>query len=279
VPDIVAVTETRSRLSPNRDIGDSALAEVGVGSPEIGPSHYAMGRQIGNAQPRTRNAGEVPRPMLKQELPHRRLRGLAAATMLAGLTLVPAGATMAVDTGTAEVGPNLTESVSAAATVDELRSLVEDLSLANDTLKADNNDLQARLEALAQERDRLSASLERFDDLYQPIESDRQLLFELRKQLPETRPEAEAQLARIRSLALSSDPQRLGQIVDRVDDATPAFLDWRFGQFDTTQDFSQAYVDTGANAFDSSFDELRSEALMTVANRLDGLLTILDRIR
>lgn len=217
--------------------------------------------------------------MLKQELPHRRLRGLAAATMLAGLMLVPAGATMAVDTGTAEVEPGLTDSVATTASVDELRALVQDLSLANDTLKADNSDLQAAIDTLAQERDRLSASIERFDDLYAPIESDRQLLFELRKELPETRPEAEAQLARIRSLALSSDPQRLGQIVDRVDDATPAFLDWRFGQFSTTQEFSEAYVDTGANAFDSSFDELRSEALMTVANRLDGLLTILDRIR
>ena len=217
--------------------------------------------------------------MLKQELPQRRLRGLAAATMLASLMLVPAGATMAVDTGTAEVEAGLTDSVATTASVDELRALVQDLSLANDTLKADNSDLQTAIDALAQERDRLSASIERFDDLYAPIESDRQLLFELRKELPETRPEAEAQLARISSLALSSDPQRLGQIVDRVDDATPAFLDWRFGQFTTTQEFSEAYVNTGANAFDSSFDELRSEALMTVANRLDGLLTILDRIR
>lgn len=217
--------------------------------------------------------------MLKQELPHRRLRGLVAATMLAGLMLVPAGATLAVDTGTAEVEPGLSDTVATAASVDELRVLVQDLSLANDTLKADNSDLQVAIDALAQERDRLSASIERFDDLYAPIESDRKLLFELRKELPETRPEAEAQLARIRSLALSSDPQRLGQIVDRVDDATPAFLDWRFGQFTTTQEFSEAYVGTGANAFDSSFEELRSEALMTVANRLDGLLTILDQIR
>jgi len=156
---------------------------------------------------------------------------------------------------------------------------VEDLSLANDALAANNTDLQTTIEALAQERDRLTASIGRFDDLYDPLESDRQLLFELRKQMPETRPEAEAQLARIRSLALSSDPQRLGQLVDRVDEATPAFLDWRFGEFENTQEFSAAYIDTGANAFDSSFEELRSEALMTVANRLDGLLTILDRVR
>ena len=44
---------------------------------------------------------------------------------------------------------------------------------------------------------------------------------------------------------------------DRVDETAPAFLDWRFGEFDSTAEFSAAYVETGANAFDSSFEELR----------------------
>ena len=216
--------------------------------------------------------------MLKQELPHRRLRGLAAASLLSGLLLVPAGAA-AMETDSADAVPSLTEAAPATATNDELRSLVEDLTLANDALAASNTDLQSAVDSISNERDRLAASIDRFDDLYDPIEADRQLLFELRKEMPETRGEAEAQLARIRSLALSSDPQRLGQLVDRVEEAAPAFLDWRFGEFESTADFSAAYIDTGANAFDSSFEELRSEALMTVANRLDGLLTILDRVR
>ena len=216
--------------------------------------------------------------MLKQELPHRRLRGLAAATVLSGLMLFPAGAA-AMDTGTAEVDADAASAVSATASVDELRTLVEDLSLANDQLMANNEDLQSSIDAISADRDRLVSSIERFGDLYDPIESDRQLLFELRKQMPETRSEAEAQLTRIRTLALSSDPQRLGQLVDRVDEAAPAFLDWRFGEFDSSADFTAAYVESGANAFDSSFEELRSEALMSVANRLDSLLTILDRVR
>jgi hypothetical protein len=144
---------------------------------------------------------------------------------------------------------------------------------------ASNTDLQATVDELSQERDRLAASIDRFEKLYEPIESDRKFLLELRKSMPETRPEAEAQLERIRSYALTSDPQRLGQLVDRVDETAPAFLDWRFGEFASSADFSAAYVESGANAFDSSFEELRSEALRTVANRLDGLLTILDRVR
>jgi ABC-type transporter Mla subunit MlaD len=216
--------------------------------------------------------------MLMQELPHRRLSGLAAATLLSGLMLVPAGAA-AMDTDSVEVDTGPVAEVAAAASVDELRTLVDDLTAANDALAADNSHLQATVDELAAERDRLEASIDRFEDLYAPIESDRKLLFELRKELPQTRPEAEQQLERIRSLALSSDPQRLGQLVDRVDETAPAFLDWRFGEFASTADFSAAYVETGANAFDSSFEELRSEALMTVANRLDGVLTILDRVR
>ena len=215
---------------------------------------------------------------MKQEFPRRRIRGLAAATVLSGLLLFPASAA-AIDTGSADVEAGQVDGAAATASIEELRTLVEDLSLANDTLNASNADLQATIDSLARERDRLEASIQRFDELYVPLESDRQLLFELRKEMPETRGEAEAQLARIRDLALTSDPQRLGQLVDRVDDAAPAFLDWRFGQFDSSADFTAAYVETGANAFDATFDELESEALMTVANRLDSLLTILDRLR
>jgi ABC-type transporter Mla subunit MlaD len=217
--------------------------------------------------------------MLTPDRPRRRLRGLAAATLLAGLLLMPASTTMAMDAGTAEIEPLGTDVTQSASTVEELRILLDDLSLANDALTADNSTLLRTVDTLASERDQLRDSLGRFDDLYDPLEADRQLLFELRKNLPETRPEAEAQLARIRSLALSSDPARLGQLIDRVDDAAPAFLDWRFGEFDTNAEFSEAYVGTGANAFDSSFEDFRSEVLMSVANRLDGLLTILDRLR
>ncbi|MEA2027190.1 MAG: hypothetical protein U9O18_10910 [Chloroflexota bacterium] len=217
--------------------------------------------------------------MLTPHHPRRRLRGLAAATVMAATMLVPASATMAMDASAAELDPVEGDTVQAGATADELRALIEDLVLANDALQADNSSLRQNVDAISLERDRLLGSLERFDDLYGPIEADRQLLVELRKGLPETRPEAEAQIDRIRSLALSADPGRLGQLVDRIDDAAPAFLDWRFGEFETTAEFSDAYIGTGANAFDSSFEAFRSEVLMSVANRLDGLLTILDRVR
>ena len=209
--------------------------------------------------------------MLTQESPRRPIRGLAVAAVMAALMLTPASGALAAHAGAAEVEPT--------ASVDELRTLVDDLHLANDSLTRDNTALQQAIDELERERDELRDSLGRFDELYAPLEADRQLLFELRKDLPETRPEVEAQLDRIRSLALTSDPARLGRVVDRLDDAAPAFLDWRFGEYVTPQEINEAYIETGANAFDSSMSEFRSEALMSVANRLDGLLTILDRAR
>ena len=162
---------------------------------------------------------------------------------------------------------------------DELRAIVEDLGARNDALEADNTSLQRTIDDLSSERDELARSLGRFDDVYDALEADRQLLFELRKGLPETRPEAEAQLERMRSLALLSNPTRLGQIIDRVAETAPAFFEWRFTEFTSSDEATQAYIDTGANAFDSSMTEFRNEVLMSVANRLDGLLTVIDRLR
>jgi ABC-type transporter Mla subunit MlaD len=161
----------------------------------------------------------------------------------------------------------------------ELQASVAELTARYDEAVADNASLQQAVDDLASERDQLAASLGHFDELYEPLEADRQLLFELRKGVPETRPEAEAQLARIRSLALSSNPSRLGQLIDRVGEAAPAFFEWRFAEFGSSEEATAAYIDSGANAFDSTMTEFRNEVLMSVANRLDGLLTVIDRIR
>jgi len=208
---------------------------------------------------------------------------------MAAALLVPAPAALAVEAG----GTGATDAEIAgrdvaldAASTAELRAIVDDLSArndallaGNDALMADNDSLQEAVADISDERDRLADSLRHFDDLYEPLEADRQLLFELRKELPETRPEAEAQLERIRALALASNPSRLGQLVDRVGEAAPDFFDWRFTEFTSAEEASQAYIGSGANAFDSSMSELRSEVLMSVANRLDGILTVIDRIR
>jgi hypothetical protein len=144
---------------------------------------------------------------------------------------------------------------------------------------ASKDELRVMVGTLADERDSLARSLERFQELYAPLEADRQLLFELRKGTPETRAEAEAQLARLRTLAVAADPSELTPLIERVQRAAPAFLDWRDTDFTDAQSATQAYIDSGAGAYDTSMTEFRNEVLLSVANRLDGLLTVLDRMR
>jgi hypothetical protein len=201
---------------------------------------------------------------------------------MTALLLVSGSAVLATDTGTTgSTDPDLPTSsqVSDEAASADLRAQLEDLSLRYDELSADNMSLQQAVDELSAERDQMARTLSHFDDVYEPMEADRQLLFELRKDLPETRPEAEAQLERIRSLALAADPAHLGQLVDRLGEAAPVFLDWRFEDHVSDTEAAQAYVDSGASAFDTTMSEFRNEVLLSVANRLDGILTVIDRLR
>ena len=209
------------------------------------------------------------------------LRGpVTAGLITAALLLVP-GQALAMDSGSAEIEANAEGSDFSIDSSEllQLQERIDSLSELNLALEADNSNLSQAVEDVTRQRDRLQDSLSRFDELYGPLDADRQLLFELRKDLPETRVEAEAQLDRLERLALIANPSRLGQLVDRVADAAPAFLDWRFTQFASTQEASEAYVQSGANAFDSTLEELRDAVLLSVANRIDGLLTVIDRAR
>ena len=176
-------------------------------------------------------------------------------------------------------GP-LTSTTLDEATPEELRAIVADLDARNVQLESDNTSLQRTVDDLASERDELARSLHRFDDAYDALEADRQLLFELRKGLPETRPEAEAQLERMRSAgAARRTPPAWARSSTASAEAAPAFFEWRFTEFTSADEATQAYIDSGANAFDSSMTDFRNEVLLSVANRLDGLLTVIDRAR
>jgi hypothetical protein len=146
------------------------------------------------------------------------------------------------------------------------------------TLEERLAEAEARLVTLQAENDRLTRAIGRFDDLYDPMEADRLLVTELRKDLPPTRPEAEAYLERVEMLAGISDPAQLGPVVARVLEAAPVYLDWRDREFDTPEEASQAYLTSGASGFDASWKLFRNAILLTVANRLDAVLTLIDQI-
>jgi hypothetical protein len=176
-------------------------------------------------------------------------------------------------------------SVSPSATI-EATAEATPLATPGMTPAASPSDLQAQIDALTEqvavlsaERDRLVGVVDRFNDLYLPMEADRLLLAELRKELPEARAEADAYLARLQQLALRSDPARLGPAAERMMDTAPAFLDWRDATFETQEEAARAYVDAGADAFGQSFTDLRNAILLTVAQRIDSVLSGIDRAR
>jgi hypothetical protein len=138
-------------------------------------------------------------------------------------------------------------------------------------------ELTAELGDVRRERDRLKGVLDALRTQYQQIEADRQLLVEFRKELPETRGEAEAYLDRIRSLALVADPSRLAPLATRVMQAAPIYLDWRHAGHASPELRARAFADTGAHGFPTALNNLRNAVLLSVSNRIDGFLNLIDR--
>ncbi len=125
----------------------------------------------------------------------------------------------------------------------------------------------------------VAAAAARLGKMAATLESDRLLLAELRKQLPQARAEAEAYLARVEQLALAADPARLGVVVSRVRQAAPAYLDWRDQRFATSTEAQDAYLQSGAAAFDATWSALQDAILLSVANQIDTILDVVGAMQ
>jgi hypothetical protein len=125
----------------------------------------------------------------------------------------------------------------------------------------------------------LQALLDAMDEDYDSMEAQRQLLLELRKDLPDKRADAEAYLAKIQRLANTADPSHLGQGAARLLETAPTFLDWRDGTYTSQTEKDNAFLSSGAAGFPTDFTQFKDAVLLSVANRLDALLTLRDRIR
>ncbi len=147
----------------------------------------------------------------------------------------------------------------------------------------------ARTEELAQAKaelakaqakaDGLQDLLDALDEDYDAMEAQRQLLLELRKDLPEARDDAQAYLDKIQRLANKADPSRLGQFASRMLETAPTFLSWRDEDFASPAERDAAFLTSGASGFTTDFTELKDAVLLSVANRLDAILSLRDRIR
>jgi hypothetical protein len=116
-------------------------------------------------------------------------------------------------------------------------------------------------------------------ELIAKLESDRLLLAQVRKQVPQTREEAELYLSRLKRLASHSDPVRLVPLANRVLDQSVIYYDWLEREFENPGERVVEYYIGGARGFHIAVEEFKSAAMFTVINRLDvtvGILTELE---
>lgn len=187
------------------------------------------------------------------------------------LLLIALTACMAVGGGSVaaqSVSPSPTASNPAASAPAGEPTVEDQLAAAN-----------ARIAQLEAQNERIDDLLGAFDDMYDGMEAERQLLLELRKPIPDERTDAEGYFERLQTLAVTSDPTRLGQPASRLLETAPIYLDWRDGTYGSQAERDNAFLSSGAAGFGKDFDDLQKAILLTVANRLDSLLNLRDRIR
>lgn len=124
-----------------------------------------------------------------------------------------------------------------------------------------------------------SPAVSKLKDLIPTLEADRLLLAELRKDFPEETADASDYIDQLRTLAMKSDPSRLGPISTRVGELAPAYLKWRDQNFDSQEAAAREYVRSGARDFRTVFTNFNNAILQSVINHLDTLLDQLSALK
>jgi hypothetical protein len=106
-------------------------------------------------------------------------------------------------------------------------------------------------------------------DFVRKMAADRRLLSEVRKEVPESRDEAEMYLARLKKLAAEADPVRLAPLMDRVLSQASIYFEWLEGEFESEEDRVAEYYLGGAQGFYFAIENFKSAVLMNVINRLE----------
>jgi hypothetical protein len=101
------------------------------------------------------------------------------------------------------------------------------------------------------------------------MDADRMLLFEVRKDLPQNRADADVYLRRLKDLAAKADAARLVPKVNRLIEQAPIYYDWVEKNIQNQNDNANEYVVGGARGFLVAFQEFQSEVMLVVINRLE----------
>ena len=127
-----------------------------------------------------------------------------------------------------------------------------------------------------------SARLETLEDMYESLDSHRLLLLELRREAPADREESLAYWSNIHSVAVDANPalsSEAEKVLIRIDN----YYTWKDGgpnpsdSVDEYLDWQKAYAPSGAEAFEEATLIFNQQALLSVVNRIDTVLALLDQ--
>ena len=107
----------------------------------------------------------------------------------------------------------------------------------------------------------------------QPMDSDRLLLVELRKSMPDDLDAATKYWKTVKEQAVKSDPS-LGTKVDRVIRFLPTYFDWLGGEYTDTCDSVLAFFDSGAVEFGTMSGDLQNDIFLVMINRMDSAINL-----
>ncbi len=160
------------------------------------------------------------------------------------------------------------------ADLEASRQIQTDLSEAQEIVTQRDTtvaELQRKIESFSPFEDRIGL----LEKSLAPLESDRFLLVELRKDMPETREAATDYWEDLKSLAIKSDPS-LSPKADRVLNLLPAYFDWLEAEYVSSCEFFDAFVSSGAVGFSTVASDFDKDVFLVLINRMDALVSQLD---
>ena len=119
----------------------------------------------------------------------------------------------------------------------------------------------------------LQEHIAKFESTIEPMDSDRLLLVELRKSMPDTLDEAVKYWKTVKNQAVQSNPS-LGTKVNRVIRLLPTYFDWLEGTYTDTCDSVLAFFDSGAVEFGTMSGDLQNDIFLVMINRMDSAINL-----
>lgn len=126
------------------------------------------------------------------------------------------------------------------------------------------------------------ARLETLQEMYDSLDRHRRLLLELRREAPTSKDESLAYWSNIHSVAVDANPalsSEAEKVLIRIDN----YYTWKDGgpnpsdSVDEYLNWRKAYAPSGAEAYEEATLGFNQQALLSVVNRIDTVLSLLDQ--